>query len=206
MLHPSIEARVPALQATWREHGSLRIDSFLRDEVATELADSLRSLPHTIHSGAPPGLGFLYYELALTPEPSCDHVTCRAGRWLFADGLAWVAALTAVPLAPPPDGRLIATLYGKGGYLDPHNDVDGSRAIAYVIGLTRGKWPAEEGGHLEFLDARGDRIAVRERRAPGWNTLDLFDVRTIGRTHRIPMVTEHHERRAVSGWFHRPET
>jgi hypothetical protein len=204
MLHPSLETRLPELAATFRERGSLRLEPFLRDDLATELADSLRTLAHTIKVGTHPELAFLYYELSLVPEPSCDHVTCRVGRWLHDEGRAWVAELTGLALAPPPDGHLVATCFGKGCYLDPHNDVDGARAVAYVLGLTRGAWPAEQGGHLEFIDGEGDEIAVRERRAPGWNTLDLFDVRRPGRTHRVPLVTEHHERRAVSGWFYRP--
>jgi Rps23 Pro-64 3,4-dihydroxylase Tpa1-like proline 4-hydroxylase len=95
-----------------------------------------------------------------------------------------------------------ATLYSRGCYLDAHNDTDGSRALAFVLGLTREPWPAERGGHLEFLDTGGGAIRVRERRPPGWNTLDLFDVRRPDHIHRVPLVEDPVLRLAVSGWFY----
>lgn len=205
MMDPTTAARLPQLQRAWQGERSLRIEHFLIDEEARELLAALRELPHAIKVPRAIGLHFLYYELALEPEAACDHVTCRLARWLFDDGRSWLAELTGLTLAPPPDGRLTATAYGKGSYLDAHNDADGARSLAYVIGLTPASWPADEGGHLEFLevaDGEGEP-AVRERRAPGWNTLDIFDVARRDRVHRIPIVTEHHERRAVSGWFYR---
>ena len=99
-------------------------------------------------------------------------------------------------------GRLLATLYTKGCYLAPHNDYDGTRAIAYVLGLSPRPWSAAQGGHLEFLSADGRRVL--ERRAPGWNTLDLFDVHRAPPLHRVPLVTEHVERRTLTGWFRVP--
>ena len=72
--------------------------------------------------------------------------------------------------------------------------------MAYVVGLSPEPWPAEEGGWLEFLG--GPDGPVLERRSPGWNTLDLFDVRRPGRWHRVPILREHRARRTIAGWFH----
>jgi len=79
---------------------------------------------------------------------------------------------------------------------------DGARRVAYVLGLTRTAWPAEHGGHLEFLAVRDGAVVVTERRAPGWNTLDLFDVVGTNRLHQVPIVTADVERRAIPGWFY----
>ena len=205
MIHPDTRARAPELAERWRETGSMRIEPFLEPAVADELLASLRGLPHVIREPSQPGLRFLFYELAIVPEEGCDHITCRLGRWLFGDGCAWLRDVTGLVLKPPRDRRLVATAYGKGCYLEPHNDVDGNRVLAYVIGLSPATWPARDGGHLEFVEP-GDgpgALTVCERRAPGWNTLDIFDVRKPGRTHRVPILTRARERRAFSGWFYR---
>jgi len=41
-----------------------------------------------------------------------------------------------------------------------------------------------------------------EVRPPGWNTLDIFDVRQPTRLHEVRMVTQPLERRAISGWLY----
>jgi Rps23 Pro-64 3,4-dihydroxylase Tpa1-like proline 4-hydroxylase len=70
-----------------------------------------------------------------------------------------------------------------------------------VLGLTDEPWPADHGGHLEFLAVDGDALIVTERRPPGWNTLDLFDVTGTACLHQVPIVTCDVERRAITGWF-----
>jgi hypothetical protein len=117
------------------------------------LLNSLRGLPHVLRTGHGGPLDFLYAECAVTPELQCAHPTCAAGRWLYGPGLVWIQALTGRALRPPADGRVLATLYTKGCYLAPHNDYDGTRAVAFVLGLSPHPWPAEQGGHLEFLRA-----------------------------------------------------
>ncbi len=47
-------------------------------------------------------------------------------------------------------------------------------------------------------------MQVVARRPPGFNTLDLFCVQADNMIHRVPLLTHHHERRVVVGWFHQP--
>ena len=205
MLHSSLAGREAELAAEWQARGSMRIQPLLDDEVAGALLTELRGLPHRINGAATPDLAYLYFRYDTIPDPACDHVLCTVGRWLFGNGRAWIGELVGRPLEPPGDGGLAATLFSKGCYLDPHNDADGVRSVTYVLGLTDEAWPAERGGDLEFL-APPSRAPVRvvERRAPGWNSLDLFDVERDTHIHRIPMLLDHRERRAISGWFRRP--
>lgn len=185
----------------WAPRRSIRVADWLEPDVAEAIGGMLRAQPYRLRAGTGP-LQFLYRESLLEPEPDCAHTLCRFRRWLHDEGRRWAEALTGMTLTPPPHERLIATWYGKGCYLAAHNDFDGSRALAFVIGFTRAAWPAQDGGHLEFLEVRDGGVEVAERRPPGWNTLDLFDVSTAGPLHQIPILTAHHERRVISGWFH----
>lgn len=207
MLNP--ELRTPAaraaLRARWAGDACLRIDDLLDPGAALALWRELREQPFRLRAQAPPvGLAFQYFEYQLTPEADCDHVLCRAGRWWMTELREWLGELTGLDLAVPPGGALISHLYTRGSYLAAHNDHDGSRALAFVYGLTRDRWPVEVGGHLEFLIASAETVTIGERRAPGWNTLDVFDVRAPTRLHRVPMVTAPVERRTITGWFHDP--
>jgi hypothetical protein len=199
---------VGALRDAWRTTGSIRIEGLLEPAVAEASLDALRVLPHEVALPDQPDLGFLTWKMSLIPEPTCEHVLCRLGRWLHGPGVAWVSSITGLELAPPPDGRVSAFAYVKGSYLDDHNDWGRDRAVAYVLGLTPPgpdagpPWPQDRGGWLEFT---GGRLGpVVEARPPGWNTLDLFDVRGPDRWHRIPLVQDHVERRTLAGWFYRP--
>jgi hypothetical protein len=191
-----------ALRAAFARRGSIRIEGFLDDEVARAVRDACRALAHELRASVSDDLAFQYWGGVLVPEAACDHVLCRFGRWLWDDALAWIGELTGIRIAPPADRVLMSTLYDKGSYLDPHNDWDGRRKVAFVLGLTDSVWPAEEGGHLEFLGCVGARVTIEERRPPGWNTLDLFDVRRPDRNHAIPIVRRRVERRAISGWLY----
>lgn len=203
MLNPALRdpATVARLREAWARAGSLRVDDVLDEAAAREVLDAVRSEPHAITiPDDPKTIAFQYWKWTGRPEPACDHALCRLGRALASDLLAWVAEVTGLDLAPAPDGLVVSTLYTKGSYLDSHDDWGRGRAVAFVLGLTSDRWPHDEGGWLEFLAAR-DGPAL-ERRPPGWNTLDLFDVRAPGRWHRVPILREHRARRAISGWFH----
>lgn len=204
MLHPSLtdERTIDHLRAHWHTRGSLRVAPFLAEDTAEELHGAVQQQPLTLQAPPPSTFNFQYWAYAFQPEPACDHLLCRVGRWLFSDGAAWVSALTGLRLGPPADRVLMTTLYSRGSYLDAHNDHDGARQVAYILGLTRDTWPAEHGGHLEFLRADERSVHVIERRPPGWNTLDLFDVRRPVHLHRVPILRRRAERRAITGWFY----
>lgn len=195
------EAARAEVRAAWARTRSVRLEGLLEDDDARALRDALRELPHPLLAASAPGFGYQYGAFASPPEDDCDHVWCRFGRWWWTDGLAFVDAIAAMGLAAPADRRVVATWFRRGSFLDPHNDHDGARRCAYVLGLTDAAWPAEDGGHLEFL-AAGEDFRVRERRAPGWNTLDLFDVTGTAHLHHVPILVRDVERRAISGWFH----
>jgi Rps23 Pro-64 3,4-dihydroxylase Tpa1-like proline 4-hydroxylase len=203
-LHPRLRdpAEIAALREAWQRAHALRIGRFLDDDAALALRDALRDCLHQLQTPHDDTLSFQYWAFPQQPDLECDHVVCRTSRWLWTEGVAWVAELIGIELAGPEDRILVSTLYDKGSYLDPHNDWNGSRKVAYVLGLTEGSWPAEDGGWLEFLTADDDGVHVLERRPPGWNTLDLFDVRSPDRPHAIPIVRRRLERRAISGWFY----
>jgi len=202
LLHPRLadDAVVAELAAGFAERRSLRIDGLLADDHAAALAEALAAQPFAVKTPrAAAGLRFLYLEHGFVPEDGCDHPTCRFGRWLWSDAAALAGRITGMTVGPPADRMVTATLYTRGCYLDPHNDTDGARRLAFVLGLTREPWPAEHGGHLEFLDPDG---AVRERRPPGWNTLDLFDVTGPDHPHQVALLDLPVLRLAVSGWFY----
>lgn len=200
-------AATAALRDAWTSSGgSIRIEGVLEPDLARAAHEALRAQPHEVAIPDQPGIAFITWKLSLVPEPRCDHVVCRVGRWLHGPGAAWVSSITGLDLGPPPDGRASAFVYAKGSYLDDHNDWGRERQVAYVLGLTPPgpdggpPWPEERGGWLEFT--RGREGPVVESRPPGWNTLDLFDVRGPDRWHRIPLVRDHVERRTFAGWLH----
>lgn len=198
-------AAIARAREAWARSSSLRVEGVLEEGAAREVLDAVRAEPHAITlPDDPTTIAFQYWKWVGRPEPDCDHTLCRLGRVLQGDLLAWVAEVTGLELAPAPDRQVASALYTKGSYLDAHDDWGRGRAVAYVLGLTQGltlePWPAEAGGWLEFLASREG--PVLERRPPGWNTLDLFDVRAPGRWHRVPILREHRARRVIAGWFH----
>jgi hypothetical protein len=189
------------LAKAWRARASVRIAPFLDDEVARAVRDALRA---QAWSAAPPSASVrLQYEVFTNiPESGCDHLTCRFARWMWDDLPAWLEAITGRRYRPPESRELVAMIYRRGSYLDPHNDRDPIRRLAFVLGLTAEWWPPEHGGHLEFLEPDEDTgLRLVERRDPGWNTLDLFAVDTHDRLHQVPQLTIDVERLTVSGWF-----
>ena len=91
-----------------------------------------------------------------------------------------------------------ATDYRPGHYLTRHlDDPKGElRKFAFVWGFTR-TWDPDWGGLLQFYN---DDAEPTYAYSPGFNTLDLFDVRHV---HAVTLVAPFalHPRLAVSGWF-----
>jgi hypothetical protein len=200
MRNPELDTA--ALRDAFARTGSIRIERFLDDGVLAALRDELRIAPHTIQVGDRLDFGYQYWVYTYVPEPGCDHVVCRFGRWLFGEGAAWLGEVVGFPLVAPDDRQVVATRYDKGSFLDPHNDYNGARKVAFVLGLTADEWPHEDGGWLEFLASEESAVRVAERRPPGWNTLDLFDVRAPVRIHAVGILRRRAERRAISGWLY----
>lgn len=201
-----------AARRDWAATGNIRIPGFLAEDDAERLAAALRSQAFELTRSSEDM--YQYWRSDLYFDAACDHVLCGLGRWLRDEAPALVGEVTGLSLGPAPDELVTANLYAKGSFLDVHNDFGKGRAVAFVIGLTPEPWPAEEGGWLEFVD-RGQawsEVAVAERdrrdarvllaRPPGWNTLDLFDVRGQDRWHRVTIVRRHRARWTVSGWFY----
>lgn len=91
-----------------------------------------------------------------------------------------------------------ATDYRPGHYLTRHlDDPKGElRKLAFVWGFTR-RWDPDWGGLLQFFDDNGQPTRSY---SPGFNTLDLFEVRHV---HSVTFVAPFalNPRHAVSGWF-----
>ena len=91
-----------------------------------------------------------------------------------------------------------ATDYRPGHYLTRHlDDPKGElRKLAFVWGFTR-RWAPDWGGLLQFFDDNGQPTRSY---SPGFNTLDLFEVRHV---HSVTFVAPFalNPRHAVSGWF-----
>lgn len=197
-LDPAVRAEAAA---AFRATGNLRLDGVLADDAVAALHAAVRELGHPLIAAAAPDFAYQYGAYVAAPDATCDHAWCQFGRWWWTEGAALASEVTGMTLRPPRDRRIMTTLMQRGGFLDPHNDVDGQRRCAYVLGLSPAPWPAEDGGHLEFLAVEDGRVVVTERRPPGWNTLDLFDVRGAGVLHQVPIITADVERRAVTGWW-----
>lgn len=204
-LHPDLCAgpALDAARAAWARSRRIRLTPLLADGVPAALLQAVRARPFQLNASHFGEFNQLYWNLFFRPDDG-DPVLDPFAAWLRGGLCDLVSAITGRALVPTSTGQAVSTLYGYGCYLDIHNDGGNGRSVAFVLGLTPGAWPPEEGGHLEFLAPRDRGLAVSERRAPGWNTLDLFDVAEDPPLHRIPMVTGQHERRAFSGWFYTP--
>jgi hypothetical protein len=202
-----------AVRAAWEaSHGNVRIDGFLAPEEVDRLATALSGQAFELTRSSVDM--YQYWRSDLHYDAACDHVLCALGRWLHDEAPAIAGRWTGMALAPDRDELLSANLYSKGSYLDVHNDFGKGRAVAFVLGLTREPWSAEEGGWLEFVrrgrpwgelspeERDSPDAEVLLRRPPGWNTLDLFDVRGQDRWHRVTLVRTHRARLTVSGWFY----
>ena len=205
-LNPALRqpSALAGLENQWRTHPNLRICDFLEASRAQELLASLRDRPLTLYTTSPGSFRYQYWADAIHLEREADPVLASFARWLYDEGMSWLSSWTKMSLSPPPDRQFLTTLYGQGSYLDPHNDADGHRSIAFVIGMTTEKWDPSEGGSLEFLESRAANVEVSESRTPGFNTVDFFSVHDQTFIHQVRLLQTQRQRRAFAGWFHLP--
>ena len=192
-----IDSEASAVAKEWRSKRCIRLHGAFEHGVLAAAYAELPSLSFELSVSFGPGFAFQYWKRILDEQdpPAIERLVA----WLTGPGLAWAREVTGLQLVSPPARSLAACLYTKGCFLDVHNDRQPGRAVAYVIGLTPETWPPDEGGQLSFHETLdGPRT---ETRAPGWNTLDLFDVRQ-GRWHGVSMLRTHRQRYVIAGWFH----
>ena len=204
-LHPRLQDpdTIRRLAAVWQRRRSIRLAPLMAAEDAQRVHAALIEQSFSLYAPDPGSFRFQFWVHSFTPEDDAlSPVLAAFGRWLLSDVVTLCAAITGQTLAAADDRKLLAALYSRGCYLDPHNDADGARRVAYVVGLTEGSWPASEGGHLEFLSVSRDSVTVIERRPPGWNTLDLFDVFERQPLHQVPPLLTERARRVFAGWFY----
>lgn len=206
-LHPRLgdDAALAELRQTWAEGRSLRVEQVLAPGLAEAIAAEAMQLPFVAHHHHDEHVRCLFWrcELALDAAASLPEPLQRAQRFLQRDLPALATAIRGDPLRCPPGGGLVFRRFRKGSYFEPHDDHGPGRVTAYVLGLTRERWPAEQGGHLEFLAA--DRQTTTNVRPPGFETLDLYDVLPEERWLRIPLLSAHVERLTLSGYLSAPE-
>lgn len=144
--------------------------------------------------------GFAYFGYRMTEAWKDGAPDTALGR--FYRGLTspeTMAAIRTITGSNAFDGAFAqATDYRPGHYLTRHlDDPKGEhRKFAFVWGFTR-TWDPDWGGLLQFFDADGQPT---QSVSPGFNTLDLFDVRHV---HSVTLVAPYagNPRQAVSGWY-----
>jgi len=205
-LNPLLQqpAEINGLAQRWCDHPNVRIPAFLSEDHALSLWNELCHRPLHLHTTTPGRFRYQYWADAIHIDKEENPVTSSFARWLYTEGLSWIAHWTEQALSPPEDRQFLTTLFTQGCYLDPHNDADGKRAIAFVLGLTREQWKEDEGGSLAFLRCNDTNVSLAERRPPGWNTLDLFSVHNRTFLHQVQLLKTDRKRRAMAGWFYLP--
>lgn len=177
------------LAAAWRAERRVRIPDALPPGVAAELLSVVLRLPVATvavedHAGLWWGC-----EVEVPREPEPQHPACllRLARFLAEDLPELSAVATGTPLSVADPFRIHVRILRKGAFVDPQVDPPGSSPGQLWLGLTAARWPAEWGGHMEWLAAER---APAARMEPGWNTLDLIGVGAQG-GYAIPVLRRH---------------
>jgi hypothetical protein len=206
MLNPELNHpnRIEVLRAAWNEHKFVRISGLFDVDSLHAIGTAIQNQSFTLCGSDPDALvrsdviQYQNFQRVLRPNESEEPVLNQLVDWVNHSLASWVGGLVDRALQGDPAGQVLCTLYSRGGYLDPHNDWDGSRSVAYVIGLTPPPWEPKDGGCLEMMSRQGEMLA---QYPPGWNTLDLFDVTGAGYMHQVSMVRSERLRWAIPGWF-----
>eukprot|EP00475_Leptophrys_vorax_P011112 TRINITY_DN1765_c0_g1_i1.p1 TRINITY_DN1765_c0_g1~~TRINITY_DN1765_c0_g1_i1.p1 ORF type:complete len:544 (-),score=136.51 TRINITY_DN1765_c0_g1_i1:97-1698(-) len=108
---------------------------------------------------------------------------------------------------------LSVNVYRDGGHLLCHDDVIGTRRIAYIIYLTNPDepWKESQGGQLELYAVKPGTNQPEHSPCktvgPVWNRLAMFNVVPGTSFHSVrEVVNSEMHRVSITGWLHRPET
>ncbi len=204
-LHPRFAAPavVAVLRERWKATRRLRIEHAFAPGLAHELAEAAGEHAFTFFEKHVSEVRCVFWR-QLQRFPDAGQASSfgpieKARRLCQVDLPALVSAITGQALHASGGNGIAIDYYTRGSYLDVHTDQGADRLVAYVIGLTRDAWPAEDGGHLEFLEP--DEATLKERVAPGWGTLDLFCIYPLLRPHRIPLLRRSVTRLSINGWL-----
>jgi hypothetical protein len=170
------------------------------EDLARWTPERRAELTEHLHEAAAQAEGFAYDGFRMTEAWTQAIPDTPLGRLHRAlPSPAMLEAMRAITGASTFDNAFAqATRYAPGHYLTRHlDDPKGEhRKFAFVWGFTR-KWDPDWGGLLQFYDDAG---GPTDALSPGFNTLDLFDVRHV---HAVTYVAPFAKapRLAVSGWF-----
>ena len=198
----------------------LSITSFLREDVATKLAQCLEQEIEFKPTFS------LYPSTRVTEEEwtkeddskrffrfsqlagiksefqfSPNVLTYLLFRKAFLDTefIRFFEAVSGLALAPTDDFSLHRM--DRGDFLRIHNDVHETRRLAFVMYLTPG-WEPSFGGSLRMTASNGEVTTV----APDYNSIVIFDVKA-NTQHEVQAITDaagDRARLSMGGWFHEP--
>lgn len=203
-LHPRLsdESVLAELRQRWRQTRRLRIEDALAPGLAEAIVGAASGLPFSffeVHQGEIQCVLWrqthLFADIAGRDQPALARLT----QLLTADLPALASGITDQNLRSATGAGFSIDFYTRGSYLDAHSDRGPDRLIAYVVGLTRDTWPAERGGHLEFLAP--DEETVVDRVAPGFGSIDLFCIYPLTVPHRVPLLRDPVTRLSINGWL-----
>ena len=197
--HLADPVELARLRSQWRQTRRIRVDDALKPEVADALLEGAAEHGFDFFEKHVSDVRCVFWRQTHTfDHPDRFGPIALAARLIQDEIPRLVTAITGQRLHGSGAGFSI-DYYTRGSYLDVHTDRGADRLVAYVIGLTADSWPAEDGGHLEFLEA--DFETVADRVAPGFGTLDLFTVYPLLRPHRVPLLKKPVTRVSINGWL-----
>ena len=203
-LHPRLPDPevLASLRKAWPATRRLRIEDALAPELVDALVDLAAAHPFSFFERHVSEVRALFWrQIHALPEPGTPAPAALHGlrRFIDTDLPAFASAITGQALRAAAGTGIAIDYYTRGSYLDAHTDQGADRLIAYVIGLTADTWPAEDGGHLEFLAP--DEHTVIDRIAPGYGSLDLFTIYPLTQPHRVPILRQSVTRLSINGWL-----
>ncbi len=113
-------------------------------------------------------------------DPQHPEALYRLVNFLDRDLPALASAVVGRALAPPMPRVIHVASLRRGAYVDEGRTLAPPGGIDVVLGLTGARWPAEAGGHTNVVDGG----QVRQRLAPGFDTIDLY----ASCNYRVPLV------------------